>query len=651
MKSRVVIVFICFLFLWGLLITKAIYVQVIPNKRLTQLKEKSFNRIVRLKSRRGDIFDRNHRELAISMPSYSLYADPSVVENHRKVAKRLGRYFRKSSSRYSKKLENKSRRFVWLERRLKKSQRDQIHLWKIRGLAFIEEPTRVYPKDQLFSHVLGFVGSEEQGLEGLELIYDDILKGTNRQLKFHRDARGRPLLANGQIFLDHPNGSHLYLTVDSGLQFKLETELQRVVNEFSAQRALGIILDAETSAILAMANWPTFDANNPLGPPNEVRRNKVVTDAFEPGSTLKTFTIAGAISQGQVQPNTKIDCEKGELHIGRHRIREASSQHKYGFLTVSEILSQSSNVGSAKVAFRLGDKGLRKVLKDFGFGEKTGIDLPGESKGILHKTPWRAHLLSNISFGHGITATALQIATAYGAIANGGLLKKPYIVQSIESESGVRKDFGPQVIRRVLDPHVASTMKLMLAGVTLPKGTGFRSRVHGFPVAGKTGTAQKVRVGGRGYIPGEYISSFVGFLPVHQPKYVIYIAVDSPKKQYYGSLVAAPVFSRVASYAVRKGGLAPVLLRQDDIIHKSLGDRKQGEFQHKALAGLRLQSLKEGRVPFLLGLPLREVYRQIADTDIELKVKGSGVVVRVAPEPSQKLPKNKKISVWLKPLK
>ena len=648
MKSRIVIIFISFLFLWLLLIVKAVYVQVIPNEKLIQLKEKSFNRIVSLKSRRGAIFDRDQRELAISIPSYSLYADPKIIKNPRDVSRKLGKHFRKSSRHYYGKLKNKEKRFVWLERRSNKSHRDIIQGWGIRGLALIEEPTRVYPNDQLFAHLLGFVGSEERGLEGLELVYDDILIGENRRLKFHKDARGRPLLANGQVFLDHPDGSDLYLTVDSGLQFKLEKELQGVMDEFEAESALGVILDAETSEILAMANLPTFNVNKPLRYSEAVRRNKVVTDSFEPGSTMKTFSIAGAISYGLVQPNTKIDCGKGGFRIGGRLIREANVTHGFGDLNISEVLALSSNVCSAKLALKLGDKRLRETLKKFGFGEKMGIDLPGESSGILKKTPWRDHLLSNVSFGHGVTATPLQIAAAYAAIANGGVLKRPYIVKSIVSHdsglpsSEVREEFGPQVVRRVLSPEVASTMRLMLAGVTSPSGTGFLARVPGFPVAGKTGTAQKVKKDRRGYEKGKYISSFVGFIPVNKPKYVIYIAVDSPLKKYYGSVVAAPVFSRIANYAVLKEGLPPVLLDQGDIIH--VGKNKNTDREDKgrsekgrevSLQKLALESLAKfqvvrtvdgeevGKVPSLLGLPLRGAYRQVAGMGIKLKVRGS----------------------------
>lgn len=653
MKSRIVIIFVSLLVLWGLLILKAIYVQVIPNEKLTRLKEKSFQRVVHLKSRRGAIVDRNQRELAISIPSHSLYADPMVIKNPRKAAQKLGRYFKKSSRGYSQKLKNKNKRFVWLERRLGKHHRNKISDWKIRGLAFIEEPTRVYPNDQLFSHLLGFVGSEERGLEGLELVYDDILRGENRRLKFHRDARGRPLLVNGQVFLDHPDGADLHLTLDSGLQFKLEEELQKAINEFDAESAIGIILDVETSAILALTNLPTFNSNKPTHFSEEVRRNKAVTDSFEPGSTLKTFTIAGALSQGLVQPNTKINCENGRFKIGRQIIHEADSEHHFNSLTVSGVLAKSSNIGSTKIAFKLGDKKLREVLKRFGFGTKTEVDLPGESRGILQKTPWKKHLLSNISFGHGVTTTPLQMATAYAAIANGGTLKKPYIVQSIVSrDSGIREDFGPETIRQVLTPNEASTMKLMLAGATLPRSTGAKARVHGFPVAGKTGTAQKVKPKGRGYIRGQYISSFVGFIPVNQPKYVIYIAVDSPRTKYYGSQVAAPVFSRVASYAVLKAGLPPVLLSQENIINKSKPHEKYKalkERQHKSLKELQYKHLKEGEVPLLIGLALREAYRQIAGTHIKLRVRGSGVIARMSPQPGQSLPPNQTVRVWLKP--
>ena len=653
MKSRIVIIFISLLVLWCLLIAKAAYVQVVPSEKLTQLREKVFKRIVHLKSRRGAIFDRDQRELAISIPSYSLYADPMLIKDPKGASRKLGRYFGKSSRKYYRKLKNQKKRFVWLERRLAKHHRDKISNWKIYGLAFVEEPTRVYPNDQLFSHVLGFVGSEERGLEGLELIYDDILRGENRKLKFHKDARGRPLLVNGQVFLDRPDGADLHLTVDSGLQFKLEKELQMVVDKFDAESAVGLILDAKTSAVLALAHSPLFNINRPTSSPEEVRRNRAVTDAFEQGSTFKTFTIAGALAHGVVQPNTKINCEKGKFQIGRRTIREADSRHEFDFLTVSEVLAQSSNIGSTKIAFKLGDKKLRKVLESFGFGEKTGVDLPGESRGILQKTPWVPHLLSNVSFGHGVTATPLQVAAAYAAIANGGVLKRPYIVQSIvSSDSGVREDFGPEVIRRVLTPSEASTMRLMLAGTTLPGSTGALARVHGFPVAGKTGTAQKVRDGG-GYWAHRYISSFVGFLPVNNPKYVIYIAVDSPRRKYYGSQVAAPVFSKVASYAVLKAGLAPVLLSQDDVIPAGRGERRRriAKSQKGVLRKLQREVASPGEVPSLLGLPLREVYRRLVGTNIQLEVKGSGVVARMVPHPGQPLPKDKKVRVYLKPLK
>ncbi len=693
--------------LWIFLIAKATYVQIIPNNRLFQLKEKLFQRVIHLKSRRGAIFDRNHQEMAISVPSYSLYIDPMIIKNPKTISKKLGSYFKKPYQDYYQKIKkNKSRRFVWIERYLSQSQRDNINAWKIYGLVFMEESKRVYPNDQLLAHLLGFVGSEERGLEGLELFYNDLLQGKNRKLKFYKDARGRPLLVNGQVFLDHPDGVDLYLTIDSGLQFKLEKELKHVVNQFHAASAVGVVLDAKTSAVLAMANFPTFNANKPTQFEESVRRNRAVTDSFEPGSSLKAITIAGALSQGVIEPNTQIDCENGVLKIGGHTIREANFHKGFKLLTVSEVLAYSSNIGSSKIAFRLGDKKLREVFKNFGFGQKTGIDLPGEARGILQKLPWKKHLFSNISFGHGITVTPLQIANAYAAIANGGLLKKPYVLKSIvDNDSGLREDFLPQTLRRVLTPKDASTMKFMLAGVTLPGATGFNARVQGFPVAGKTGTAQKVKVGRRGYADGKYISSFVGFIPVNQPKYVIYIAVDSPHKHYHGSQVAAPVFSRVAGYAALRASLPPVLLSQKDImknmsyiyqkkshvrnvqkskvqnissetLHASpetfLQDSPQALHTSKAfrtslsekdiflsrrqqLQKRALRTLREGKVfkslktPKLIGLPLREAYRQITGTDIKLKVKGSGVIAKMFPQPGELLPKDKTVTVHLKP--
>ena len=433
MKSRIIFISVVLFFMWSVIISKAVVLQVLPNQKLSQLQKRKFNKVITLKARRGGVYDRNHKELAETVPSYSFYADPKLIKDPRKASKKIARFLKRRSKDIYKKIKNKKRRFVWIKRRLNKEQKNKIKSWNIKGLAFIEEPRRIYPNERILSQVIGFVGSEDKGLEGLELQYDAYLKGEPKEFKLQRDARGRSLLLNGQVFSDQPGGSNLHLTIDSELQFKLEKELMLAVERFEADSAVGVVLDANSSEILAMANVPTYNSNRRGKTKAALLRNRVITDSFEPGSTMKTFVVAGALAKSMVKPSTKINCENGNFKIGKRTIREADIHHSFKSLSVADILVHSSNVGAAKIALMLGDKELRNIYKNFGFGQKTGVDLPGEVGGILQKTPWRDHLLANISFGHGVATTPLQIASAYAAIANGGTLKRPFIVKSINN--------------------------------------------------------------------------------------------------------------------------------------------------------------------------------------------------------------------------
>ncbi|MGZ3796793.1 MAG: penicillin-binding transpeptidase domain-containing protein, partial [Pseudobdellovibrionaceae bacterium] len=383
-------------------------------------------------------------------------------------------------------------------------------------------------------------------------------------------------------------------------------------------------------------------------------RDKVATDAFEPGSTLKTFVIASALRQNIVAPNTKFFCEYGSFKVGDKIIHEAEANESFGNITVSEILAVSSNIGTTKIAFKMGADVLRQGLLDFGFGTKLGLDLPGEARGSVQPLPWRSHLLSNISFGQGIAVTPLQIANAYAAVANGGVLKTPYIVQSLrDSETGEIKEIHQKPIRRVLSSEQASQMKIMLSGTTAPGGTGKNARVNGFIVAGKTGTAQKVNPAGGGYLKGAYISSFAGFIPANDPKFVIYIAVDRPRKAFYGAQVAAPIFSRVASYAVRKEGLAPVHLSENTQISEKRKSLRLDSEKSRGLVGvvegdIVSTSLDLGLVPDVTAMTLREVLRRFNGKEVSVKFRGQGVVTEVEPPVGSPLPENKEITVILR---
>lgn len=646
MKSRIVLIFLILVAAWGALLGRAVWLQLLPNSRLADLQRKQFETTLKVESRRGAIFDRQGKELAITVNTLSLFADPQLIEDPYATAKSLKKILGVNFKTTYRQLKKKSSRFVWIKRHLDPKAVESVKALGNRGLGFIEEPKRVYPKETLLSQTLGFVGREGSGLEGLELEWDQHLRGQSRRILAPRDARGRPLLKDVRTLLDIPDGADLMLTIDSELQFILENELLNAMEKHEAQGAYGVILDANTSEVLALANAPQYNLNRATHFSRSIRRNKVVTDAFEPGSTMKTFVVAGALKEGLVKPSTKINCEGGRMRVGNRWIKEADEQHRFNELTVTEILAQSSNVGVAKIAFQLGDDHLKKILEDFGFGQKLDIGFPGESHGIVNPLPWRKHLLSNVAFGHGMAATPLQIANAYAAIANGGMLNRPRLVKSVYRD-GEWEETETVPVRRVLSEQQASTMTLMLTSATSDSGTGQNARILGFPVAGKTGTAQKVDFEKGGYKKGAYVSSFAGFVPAHNPKFVIYIAVDDPQKEYYGSQVAAPVFSRVAQYAVRKAGMAPVLISQNNVIPKSEDKRLS---QKRAIEKIRQEILanKPDQVPNLMGLSLREVLHRTKGSELRLKIVGSGWVSKMSPAPGEPLPSNHKVELTLK---
>ncbi len=616
---------------------RAFYIQIVPNERLQAFQERQFKRVVTLQPTRGMIVDRNKKELASSVTAYSLFADPSLIKNPRRVAARLAPHLRRSRNSIYKQISDKNKRFVWLGRQMEKAKREKIDKLDIKGLGFVEESKRIYPKHNLLSQTLGFVGREGQGLGGLETRFDELLSGSKRKMLVQRDARGRPLIASGRLFSDQPDGATIELTIDSELQYILEQELRKSVQEHQADSSVGVIIDAETNEIMAISSYPDFNPNSALSASPNSRRNRAVADAFEPGSTLKPIIVAGALRENLLEPNTKYYCENGSMKVGDRTIRE-SGYKKHEWLTVNEILAKSSNIGMVKIGFQLGAKKTRKVLEDFGFGEKTGITLGGDTRGIVPPAPWREVRLANVAFGHGIAASALQMANAFTAIANGGILKEPLLVRSVmDTSSDDVEHFTAKKIRRVLSEEQAKTMLLMLMGVTQDGGTAKAARVPGYPVAGKTGTAQKVDPENGGYLKGAYISSFVGIIPAHNPKYVIYIAVDNPKEKYYGSEVAAPVFSRVASYAVRHAGMSPIMLTEENVLGKTNNLAKKTKEVVMKFAREINQEIPKTDEDQLIGLTIREVMEKTQNhKDVQVRIYGRGESYKVISDTSSK---------------
>ncbi len=649
-KSRVIFVVLFVATLWGVLIFRGGYLQLVPSPQFEAIKEKQFNRMVKLDSRRGDILDREGRALAVSVTTYSLFADPKILKDPYAAAKRLSKHFNVSFSSIYKKIKNKKRRFVWLNRRLGRDDYEKIKSWDIRGLAFKEEFKRVYPNKSLASPVLGFVGREQQGLSGLERKFEDVLTGAGRKVQVQRDARGRVLIEDGRFFARSPEGSDIYLTIDKDLQYWVESQLQKAVKENEAESAWAVVLNPSNSEIMAMASYPSFDANLPLKATSQNRRNKAIHDIYETGSVMKAFSVGGALDRGIVSPNTKINTENGVFKIGKRKIKEADKNHYFKELTVSEIIAHSSNVGTSKIALKMTDKVLYQTLLDFGFGQESGVALPGEAHGLLHKPPWRDHLTANISFGHGVAVTALQVANAYAAIANGGELNRPYIIKEIRDvEKGEVIQTEKKTIRRVLSEKNANLMKMMLTTVVSEGGSGYKARIHGYPIAGKTGTAQKVDPNGRGYLPGHYISNFAGFVPANSPRYVIYVAVDSPRKNgFYASTVAAPVFRSIAEFALRRERAAPVYMSDQELVRQHKIAKKESVTREIEVNLDEVPSGMDvlGKMPDLKGLTFKEVIKKLNGYDVDLKVSGVGKVSNTSPAPGQKV--SKRINIQLR---
>ncbi len=651
MKTKIISLFIGVCVLWSALALRAAYLQFLPHEKLKTLQNRQFQTVVTLPSRRGNILDYKGKELAMSSPAYSLYADPKVIENKKQFSKTISNILGEPVSSIMKKISDSKKRFVWIDRLVNATTTEKLKDLKIQGLGFVEEWRRIYPNDRLLSTSLGFIGKEGQGLEGIELLYNKDLQGENKKVSLRKDARGRPLVQDGTVFTETPQGKEIQLTIDSDLQYFVETELQQALKTHEAEAAYAVVLDAKTSAIRAIASLPDFDLNKPEKSNSGFRRNRAVTDTYEPGSTLKTFILAEALEKNIYKANSKIFCENGHFQIGKRVIREAEKAHAQGLITVSEVLAYSSNIGTSKIALKLGDDVLRQALLKFGFGQKSGLDLPGEAKGIVLGLPWADHLLANVSFGQGMTASPLQMANAYASIANGGILNKPYIIQSItDIETNQKHENKPTEIRRVVSEETAQQMRMMLAGVTSGKGTGLAARVPGYIVGGKTGTAQKVKTNGRGYVPGGYIGSFTGFIPANDPQYVIYVALDHPKKGYYGSQVAAPLFASIASYAVRKEGIAPEILAEKDLTQVPVA---QTDLNQKQIESYSLQDLKNEKqiltaAPELKKLSVREVLQKVHQQDIKIKFIGQGQVSKTWPEAGEALNQDRQMTVFLK---
>ncbi|MEI6205512.1 MAG: penicillin-binding protein [Desulfuromonadales bacterium] len=632
-RIRIIMIGTVFGLLFLTVIGRTFSLQILQHEELIKKAEKQHQHRVELPPVRGSIRDRNGTPLAESIHMDSCYAEPRRIKDVDGTAAVLAPILGVPGHELVARLSvNKS--FIWVERCLSPDKALRIKNMKLPGIGFVPESKRFYPNLETAAHVIGFTGQDPNGLEGIELRYDATILGNTGYMVTERDALGRNIAIKSTVIKDSSPGKNIVLTLDKTIQFIAEKELAKAVTENSAKSGMAVVMEADSGKVLAMANYPTFNPNAFSRYAPAHLRNRVVSDSFEPGSTFKVFSIAAALDAGVIKTTDSYNCENGTYRIADRVIHD---DHPHSRLTVSEIIKYSSNIGSAKIGLRMGEERLSSYLRNFGFGGRTGIDLPGESPGNI-KRHWYGVDLATISFGQGLSLSAIQLVSALSAIANGGNLMKPYLVERILDDNGKEiQKFEPQIVRRVISPETSKKISLMMETVTGEGGTGAKAAVDGFRVAGKTGTAQKVDPVTRLYSPTKRIGSFVGFAPADKPKLVIAVIIDEPQGVKYGGVVAAPAFREIA-----KNTLAYLKIQPNKPVNNT-----PKTIQATASATAVPESLKEGNafdtppeggvMPDFRGMSMRRVLQIMEKRTINIRLIGSGRASQQNPPPGQNI--------------
>lgn len=633
-----------FVLLFALTVCRAFYLQVINRDYLLKLADRQHQKVIPLTPARGTIYDTNGAALAVSVEMDSCYAEPKSIADLRTAAARLAPVLEMPQETVFRRLQG-NRNFVWLKRRLTPDVAKRVHELDIEGIGFVKETKRYYPNSEVASHVIGFTGLDPEGLEGIERRYDSTILGGTGYLVTERDALGRNVALKGTVVQNGAMGHNVTLTLDKNIQYIAEKELAKAVTNSGAKAGTAIVMDPNTGRVLAMSNFPTYNLNSHGDYASSVWRNRAVADSYEPGSTFKTFLIAAALEEKLVRPGDGINCEGGSYAIGGRTIHDT---HKYGRLSVAEILKYSSNIGVAKIGSKLGASRLYSYLKNFGIGEKSGIDLPGETSGTLRQwSQWYGIDLATISFGQGVTASSVQLTAAFSAIANGGVLMKPYLVEKItDSDGNVVTTFGPQARRRVVSPETAKSVASMLEGVAADGGTGTNASVEGYRVAGKTGTAQKVDPITKGYSASKRTASFIGFVPARKPRLTILVMIDEPKTSPYGGVVAAPAFSAIALQSLCYLKVPPdtiVRSKPQAVVAEASPD---AEDESTVAEGAIVEEGEGIVMPNFRGKSMRQTLKIMEEQGLNVRLHGSGRAIEQNPLPGYRIRPSDQ--VWVK---
>ena len=625
-KKRVQFVFIIFcvsfLLIWG----KAFKLQIVDRKGLLTRSSNQIFREVRSYPQRGHIYDREGNPLALNVQTYSIFTIPKKGK-YDKSYRKLSGIIPQISYRKIERSIRKRNRYTWLARKVELTEEQVDKIKKLKGIYIDAVPKRFYPNQELAAQILGFVGIDNIGLSGLEYLYNEELKGKPQVVKYVKDAKGRAIKFKSQQLGD--DAKDLHLSIYKDIQSVAEKALKDAIKKSRALKGGIGVMNVNTGEIWAMANYPTFN-------PNRVKRSKArnrklpfISDPFEPGSLFKTFTVASALEKKVVVPSTSYYCKEGKIIVDGHEINEAESNKDYEWLSVTDILKYSSNVGTVKLAFDLKYPKLRDTLKTLGIGRKTGIELPGESRGIFNDAKKVTQLrLSNISFGQGVATTGIQILSAYASIANGGYKVVPTIF---------KEDSQQVLAQRVLSEKTASQLKKMLIDA-VEKGTGQNAMIQYFKVAGKTSTAQKPDKSG-GY--DGHIAGFVGFPININDNFVIYVYVDKPEGKYYGNQVAAPVFKEVAQYILyKRKHFNRYAINEDHDIKTDVVKKKESSLESRGV---------KGKIPNFKGLDKKSSDLLASKFGIDIEHIGMGVVHKQSPRPNKAVSKNTIVILYHKP--
>jgi cell division protein FtsI/penicillin-binding protein 2 len=686
---RIYFLLVAFLSVFFVLVIRLLIIQVKDSWKYKEIAKKQYESKIVLSPQRGNIFDRNMNTLVSNAEFYSFGVDPEVLEDNTTIINLFSVIFGKSKEYYREKL-NKESRFVWLERMVHESIAKKIDITKIKGLIRIEEPRRVYLNEEVCCHVLGCTNIDNTGLSGIELQFEQILHGADGYMILQRNGLGK---VNPSLDLPRQepvNGKDIVLTIDLVYQSILDEELAKGAEEFEAEGAMAIMLDPKTGEILALSNYPNFNPNKFSQAKPAQFRNRVITDIFEPGSTFKIVTMAAALDQNIYKPEDKIYCENGKYKTNTGAI--ITDHEPLGLLTFSEAVQHSSNIYMAKAVKMIGDEQFYKYARNFGFGISTGIELPGEIHGELRKpVEYNKETITYMAFGYGLSATVLQIASAYCAIANKGILMKPHIIDKIiDEDNNVILKSEPQEIRRVVSEKTAQEMTNMFQMV-VQKGTGKVANIQGIDIAGKTGTAQKV-IDGK-YSKESHCGSFVGFVPAVNPKFLLMVLMDAPQKKYYGSDVAAPIFKKVIARIMNFESLknedikntnqdnrnliakVPNILQQKFDIAKEIIEEAGFDFEKvgngdkviKQYPAANYNLSKGGTVkiytindssaninsnnimPSVVGLSIREALQKLNSNYLSITISGSGVIKSQDPVPGERIRRGMKCRLVCEP--